>query len=79
MASSAAAMTITHFAHAAGSQTKAITTIAAANRKRQKHNFILPSPSSLNCTHHIKKKSKKAIVFYPPMHATFPEKIRLHL
>jgi len=41
MAKSAAPMTIIHFAQAAGHQTMAITMIAAANKKRQKHNFMI--------------------------------------
>ena len=33
-------MTKTHFVQSAGNQTRAITTIAAANKKRQKQIFI---------------------------------------
>jgi len=35
----------------------AITTIAAANKKRQKHNFILTSPSGQNFPYPIEKNN----------------------
>jgi hypothetical protein len=57
MASSAPAATITHFAQAAGKKKRAITTMAAAKRKRQKHKLILTSPSGKNFPYHIKNKS----------------------
>jgi len=43
MARSAAAATITHFAQVSGHQTTAKTTMATANKKRQKHNFMMLS------------------------------------
>jgi hypothetical protein len=39
---------MTHLAQAAGKKNRAITTTAAANRKRQKHILILTSPSGKN-------------------------------
>jgi hypothetical protein len=35
-------MTITHFAHIIGPQTRATTTMTTASKKRQKHNFMIP-------------------------------------
>jgi hypothetical protein len=57
MASRAPAMTITHFAQAASKKKMAITTMAAANKKRQKHIFILTSPSGKSFPYIIKKNS----------------------
>ncbi len=67
MANSAPAMMITHFAQAASKKNMAITTMAAANKKRQKHNFILTSPSGKNFLYAIKKKVSISsfIIFYP--------------
>jgi len=46
----------TNFAHDASKKKIAITTMAAANKKRQKHNFILTSPSGKSFPYPIKKK-----------------------
>jgi len=56
-ASSAPAMMRANFAHVASKKNMAITTMAAANKKRQKHNFILTSPSLENFPYPIKLKS----------------------
>jgi hypothetical protein len=43
----AAAATITHLAHIAGHQNMANTTMAAANKNRQKQSFMIFPPSSI--------------------------------
>jgi hypothetical protein len=55
-ASSAPAMIRANFAQVASKKNTAITTIAAANKKRQKHNFILTSPSRPKFSLSYKKK-----------------------
>ncbi len=57
MASNAPAMMRTNFAHDASKKNMAITTMAAANKKRQKHNFILTSPSQQKFPLSYKKKA----------------------
>lgn len=57
-------MMITHFAQAASKKNMASTTIAAANRKRQKHNFILTSPSGKNFPYLIKKKRAFQVLIF---------------
>ena len=53
-----------NFAHVASKKNTAITTMATANKKRQKHNFILTSPSGQNFPYPIKKNSLfQALIF----------------
>jgi hypothetical protein len=55
IARSAAAIITTHFTQAAGHQTIATTMIAAANKKRQKHNFMMSISFQRNYPYPIKK------------------------